>query len=313
MGLGAAAVTFLGAAKSLGVDFTDTAMIGRQMFYLPDAALLRHVFAVLGIPNDPEEFWRTNQYGETLFTVLGARRVASVDASPYEGATLIHDLNLPIPDDLRGRFSAVYDGGSLEHIFNIPQALKNCMEMVKIGGHFLQLTVANNFMGHGFWQFSPEALYRALSPANGYQVEVVLLHEVAPGGGWYIASDPERVHMRVELCNAVPTYILCVARRVAAADIFATPPQQNFWVEAWKQDAESPPPPDPPPTAPPVRRPGGRWRFIPRPVKRLIPGPVKQAIKNALAGRKSPPKGPGFDKPFYRRIDEDALLRGQLT
>jgi 2-polyprenyl-3-methyl-5-hydroxy-6-metoxy-1,4-benzoquinol methylase len=65
-------------------------------------------------------------------------------------------MNLPISETLRQRYSVVYDGGKLEHVFNQPQALKNCMEMVRVGGYFLQTNTANKFMGHGFWQFSPE-------------------------------------------------------------------------------------------------------------------------------------------------------------
>ena len=156
-----------------------------------------------------------------------------MDVSNYESATHIQDMNLPIPDDLRERFSVVHDGGTLEHVFNIPQALKNCMEMVRVGGCFLQVNVANNFMGHGFWQFSPEMIYRVFCPDNGYRVEVVLLHEVVPGGASYIVRDPDQIHRRVELCNRRPTYILTVAKRIAAAKIFASLPQQSDYVVVW--------------------------------------------------------------------------------
>ena len=111
----------------------------------------------------------------------------------------------PLPDDLRGRFSAVVDCGTLEHVFQFVQALKNCMEMVALGGHFIQVSNGNNFMGHGFWQISPELIYRVFSPSNGFHVETVLLHEVVPGGGWYFVSDPDQVRSRVQLCNSRPT------------------------------------------------------------------------------------------------------------
>ena len=56
------------------------------------------------------------------------------------------------------------DSGSLEHVFNISQALRNCLEMVESGGHFISIGPANNAMGHGFYQFSPELYFRILSP-----------------------------------------------------------------------------------------------------------------------------------------------------
>jgi 2-polyprenyl-3-methyl-5-hydroxy-6-metoxy-1,4-benzoquinol methylase len=57
----------------------------------------------------------------------------------------------------------VFDGGTLEHIFDYPTAIKNCMKMVKPGGHLLLTTPANNWFGHGFYQFSPELFYSFVS------------------------------------------------------------------------------------------------------------------------------------------------------
>ena len=78
-------------------------------------------------------------------------------------------MNLPIGDDLKRKFSVVIDGGTLEHVFNFPVAIKNCMQMLDVGGHFFVHTMANNFMGHGFYQFSPELFYRVFSPENGFR------------------------------------------------------------------------------------------------------------------------------------------------
>jgi hypothetical protein len=145
MGLDSSAVKFLCGAKSMGVDFFHTIMVGRQSF-VPDRDTLEQISAVLGIHTNPVELWR-GKFSEQFFALLGAEQVSSLDASTYEGATFTHDLNLRLPASLSQRFSVVYDGGTLEHVFNFPQALKNCMEMVRIGGHFIQVTVANNFMG----------------------------------------------------------------------------------------------------------------------------------------------------------------------
>lgn len=295
MGLDPASVSFLCAAKSIGVDFTHTAMIGRQTFW-PDRATLRRVFAVLGVQDDASEFLRQHKYSEPFFALLGARTIESVDASSYESATHVHDMNLPVPSNLRERYTVVHDGGTLEHVFNITQALRNCMEMVKLGGHFTQVNVANNYMGHGFWQFSPEMIYRAFSAANGFRIEAVLLHEVVPRGPWYIVRDPEQVRRRVELCNRRPTYILTIARRVAVVDIFSSPPQQSDYVAAWRRSAENRP----------------RAAQHPAGVRRYIPRPVQRALHSALKRLRVFDQHPAFHQACYRRIDEDSLLRGKL-
>ena len=112
---------------------------------------------------DPVAFVEENKFAEPFSRSSARGRSTRSTCPPTRSATIIHDLNRPIPDDLRGRFGLVYDGGTLEHIFHISQALKNCMEMVRVGGHFAQCTVANNFTGHGFWQVSPELIFPPFS------------------------------------------------------------------------------------------------------------------------------------------------------
>jgi hypothetical protein len=171
------------------------------------------------------------------------------------------------------------------------------MEMVAVGGHFIQVTTANNYMGHGFWQFSPELIYRAFAPGNGYHVEVVLLRELGPGGAWYIAPDPEQVRMRVDLCNSWPTYILTLARRVAIAEIFAQSPQQSDYVAMWKGEADAHPP-----------HPQRSARL-----RRFIPISVKRAVRDLLEPLGVFEKTQGFYQPYYRRVSERDLLLGKLN
>ena len=312
MGIDTASAMFLCAAKSLGVDFTRTAMIGRQAFF-PNAATLQRVLSILGIQQSAAEFLRESKYAEPFFSALGAQEIDSLDYSSYENASILHDMNLPIPTGLRQRFSVVYDGGTIEHVFNIPQAFRNCMEMVRVGGHFLQTNIANNYMGHGFWQFSPELIFRIFTAANGYQIEAVLLHEVVPGGAWYIVTDPDKIRSRVELCNCSPTYILTVAKRVACTEIFSHVPQQSDYATLWDKTARA----SLPPAEPQKVKSAPRSAAPPIGFRRYHPGSVSRAVKVILKRLALLDIDPyvklGFDESYYRRLDEAALLRGQLT
>lgn len=271
MGLDNAAVKFLCAAQALGVKFDDTLMVGRQCM-MANAEELGRVFTVLGVREEAAGFLRTHAFGEAFFKLLGATTVASLDFSPFEEATIIHDMNRPIPSELAERFTVVHDGGTLEHIFNLPQAISNCMEMVAVGGHFTQVSAANNYMGHGFWQISPELIYRVFSPANGFQLKAVLLHEVTRGGAWYAVADPNEVCARVELCNKRPTYILTIAQRVSCTPIFSTTPQQSDYAAAWERFAKN----------------------------------------ERSRRRRRRRRRPRFNTAHYRRLDEQELLYGRL-
>ena len=163
MGFDTNGVRFLFAARTSGVDFGHAATLGRQGLHL-DARALGRVLQQAGIERPQEsarELLRVGEgYAEPLLTLLGAEEICSIDASAYEGASVVHDMNQPVVEELKGRFSVVIDGGSLEHVFDFPRAIRNVMEMVRLDGWFLGITPANNFMGHGVYQFSPEVFFR---------------------------------------------------------------------------------------------------------------------------------------------------------
>jgi hypothetical protein len=143
-------------------------------------------------------------------------------------------MNVPIPDSLKSAFSVVIDAGTLEHIFDFPTAIKNCMEMVQEGGHLLLMTPANNFMGHGFYQFSPELFFRVCSEPNGFEIGRAILCEVDPDAQWYEVVDPARARRRVELVNSRPAYLLIQARKIRDVPILAVAPQQSDYTAAWQ-------------------------------------------------------------------------------
>ena len=51
-------------------------------------------------------------YDRSIFRALGNDKVKALDASNYEGAEVVHDLNKPIPDHLHGTADFVVDGSS---------------------------------------------------------------------------------------------------------------------------------------------------------------------------------------------------------
>ncbi|HLY58955.1 MAG TPA: hypothetical protein VKS60_25560 [Stellaceae bacterium] len=296
MGISVHGAKFLLYARAAGVDFSDMAMIGRQGLYVTPAEM-RQVFAAGGDALNDTEIADicdgSDGYAETFFARLGARRADSFDYSNFESATVTHDMNEPIPARHHGQYSCVLDSGSLEHIFNFPCAIKNCMEIVKIGGHFISITPANNFFGHGFYQFSPELYFTVLSAENGFEMQTMMAFEETKDAVWYDVRSPQEACERVTLLNARPVYLCMIARRLAAKPIFERTPQQSDYLARW-----NPGPPLPPSIATgPVRRP------LPiRLAKRVLPAGVRQSIREAFARPPPPVAKPGFDPKFFRRI-----------
>ena len=249
MGINRDTAAFLCEARATGATFGRVLTLGRQNLNF-DRAGLRALGAQHGVDGAEEAH---DAYCEPFFArFLGSESVEAIDNSGYEGAALVHDLNHPIPGGWDQRYDAVVDGGTLEHVFNFPLALANCMRMVRTGGRLFIFTPANNQLGHGFYQFSPELFYRTLAPAHGFEIEKMLAvqfryasTEDGSVGRPYRVADPACVGSRITLVNSRPVTLMIQARKTAhLEDPFSTIPQQSDYAEIWRNgDGDSTPPP----------------------------------------------------------------------
>jgi len=239
MGIDIETARFLLARRRDKVSFERCATLGRQHCFVSNSetrSLLREFgLSPYGFPKLFPSVYPG--YTEPFWGMLGAKNLATIDASDFEGATHVHDMNQPIPTEWKEGFDVVCDVGTLEHVFNFPTAIRNCMEMVKHGGAFFAQTPANNYLGHGFYQFSPELFFRVLSPQNGFKVEHCVAVEQGPRRRWFSVSDPELARARVTLINTFPVILFVWAKRVEIKPLFQMTPQQSDYAAAWAQSA----------------------------------------------------------------------------
>ena len=107
---------------------------------------------------------------EEFFYGCGFTEVNSLDITDREGADVIHDMNKLVPDSLLNNFDFIFDGGTMEHVFDTKMFLCNCVKMLRVGGIVHHGNPLNNQVNHGFYQFSP-ALYFAFYKANYFSIE----------------------------------------------------------------------------------------------------------------------------------------------
>ncbi len=241
MGLDIETARFLLGSKFAGTSYKVCATLGRQNYNLgmrEGKNLLRD----FGLdPNNYQKLvnhpYARDRFSEDFWEMLGTEELETIDASDFEGATCVHDLNNPIPEKLKRRFDAVCDFGTLEHIFDFQTAMRNCLEMVKIGGRFITATPANNYFGHGFYQFGPELYFRLFSEQNGFVVEEIIAAETGPRHRWFSVSDPATIKAKAALVNKYPVMLFVRARRTADKPLLATPPQQSDFQAQWDKEA----------------------------------------------------------------------------
>ena len=246
MGLDFNSVKFLLWAKNQGVAFDRTLTLGHQGFSCSPARFTRALkdFGIAGTAVQINRCFShepfTPLFADEFFRFLGATEVDSVDRSDFEGSTMLHDLNKPFPEKVRSHFDLVVDGGTLEHIFDYPSALRHCLEVLRVGGHFVSITPASGQMGHGFYQFSPELFFRVFSAENGFAIRKIILFDGSKTESeFYAIKDPSVTGQRSELKSGNPMQMAVLARKLSEVRMFAKPPQQSDYAAIWKKHQQA--------------------------------------------------------------------------
>jgi len=215
-----------------------------------------------------------------------------LDASAYEGATTIHDMNEPVPNEWHNQFEAIIDCGSLEHIFNVPVALRNLASMLTVGGTLFITTPANNLMGHGFYQFSPELMFRVFSEDNGFATRNLTLRqgvfpsvESTRSRRLYSVADPQDVHKRVGLISKRPAMMFVEAVKIAQVDVLAKSPYQSDYITAWTPEYVAPP----------------KMSVTQRAARRMLDA-LPRTVSAQLLGRREMRQFSLSNKEFYKRL-----------
>jgi len=242
MGIDLHNLGLLAHAQDRGVSFERTVGIGRQALFIDPPELERHraLRALPALREAPLEPGRPRYFEPLMGAWFGARTVDSVDASAYEQATVLHDMNLPWPAGQAGlgSYDAVLDFGCLEHVFDFPVAWRNCVALCQVGGHLFHSLPANNLSGHGFYQFSPELFFNLYQPKNGFELLGVWFALKADPKHWWKVADPAAVRHRVTLRNAHEVYMLVVAKKLAETGPLPPPQQSDYAQSEWlKPDA----------------------------------------------------------------------------
>jgi len=251
-----------------GVDFTKTVMLGRQHNYM-GPFLRRAIQNNFGLSR--KSLPLASEYADEFLEVLGIVKPTILDVSDYEGATILHDLNTAIPNELKDQFSTVIDIGTSEHVYNIPQALQNLKDLCATNGHLLIISPANNWLGHGFYQFSPELFFRAFDAPSGFEIRNLFLIKLKLSGDiWYELSDPKSMGRRGTIITKRRCFVALIATKVSSGAGQALP-QQSDYESAW--------------AAPNVSKLGSLYLNMPWAIRRLIELtviPAKDGLKNRM-------------------------------
>jgi SAM-dependent methyltransferase len=173
---------------------------------------------------------------QALFRMMGFAAVESLDYSDYEGATHVVDLNSDnLSPDLVGQFDVVLDSGTIEHVFHVPNALKNTLSLAKEGGRVIFLSPSSNHVDHGFYMYSP-TLFVDYLLANGLRIETCYFIRCSPNGRrpWqaYRYDRESWRQFSIGVLDNRPYMVFVVATRVPGSSLDKIP-QQTLYRERW--------------------------------------------------------------------------------
>ncbi len=121
----------------------------------------------------------SNQTDIELFASFCSARFHALDVSNYEGADIIHDLNLPLPSSLHRCADFIFDGSCLDNIFDVGTAMRSLSQLLRPGGRIVLMEHGTAIQG-ALTVFSPEWFFNFFA-ANDYTDCQIYLGIFPPG------------------------------------------------------------------------------------------------------------------------------------
>lgn len=178
-----------------------------------------------------------------LFISLGFDECSSMDVSDYEGADYIYDLNSnDLPENLAEAFDVIIDGGTIEHVFHIPNALNNIFKMLKKGGRIIHYSPSLGYIDHGFYMFSP-TIFGDFYYENKFEIDLFkfVKHELSINKEWektdYCLGSLNYIEHKFSNDHLYIVQFIATKNEKSTGDKI---PQQSSYVNAlWKKETIS--------------------------------------------------------------------------
>lgn len=209
------------------------ACLGRQDLNMRKWQLKRFFREELELTN--VDAMQSDGFSDKFFDIVGYKHMQSIDCNDYEGAGFVQDLNEPLRKSLYNVFDFIIDGGTIEHVFDTKTAFESVFNMLTVGGILLSVNGANNHFGHGFYQYSPEIIWRYWQDVKKCKIHWAAEVPVNFNEPHTILSDPRHSAIRPTSAFAGPSYLIYIVEKTTE-DAAYSPPQQSFYKNKWSTE-----------------------------------------------------------------------------
>jgi hypothetical protein len=146
----------------------------------------------------------------------------------------LHDLNVPgLQEVSGGEYDMIFDGGTLEHIFHIPAAMKNLVDSLSVGGKIMHIVPTNNNINHGFYQFSP-TIFDSFYKTNNMIIKHASILKHKEKGELTLCSPKGTEYLSEFYDSKDPINLIFIAEKTNDSTSDRIPQQQHY-KELWEK------------------------------------------------------------------------------
>jgi len=230
----------------MGFEVSSTNLLLYALKTHPDSTKIRNILTlgrqnIMELPESQEFVYKKMEYAENyLRFLLPGVHVDSIDFSGYQGSTYVGDLGEQLPthlnESMSKKYDLVIDFGTIEHIYNVPIALFNASTFLNKNGLIIHALVSNNWVNHGFYQFSPDLFYTLYSQKNGYCDTEVFLVNCNDDKNFYKVNKTVG-SKRATTESTSEAYVL-VKSTIGSAGFSHSKIYQTDWLPKWNPNSQ---------------------------------------------------------------------------
>jgi hypothetical protein len=165
----------------------------------------------------------------TFFGMLGVKEVRAIDHSDFEGADIILDLNLPIPEELAGQVRFLYGGSVLDNVFDPATYVKNVGRLLAPGGRLIDQNLGS-FHLHPYSVVSPAWYFDYFTLNRFDDCKIYLIHAGPVTHVYGLTVDPGDPFICDfgNVGNGWPLGVVLIAEKGAASTWQRVPSQDQY-------------------------------------------------------------------------------------
>lgn len=169
---------------------------------------------------------------DAFFRLLGVDKIRALDHTDYEGAEVIHDLNVPVPDRLEGIADFILDGSTLDNVWDAATTLRNVARFLRTGGRLLSINMGSNH-ATPYLVFTPQWLLDYFVANHFADCKVYIVVHGNEGQISFFIPDPDRLllpgaNALGNFTSSFPMGVLVLAEKGADSTWDKIPIQQTY-------------------------------------------------------------------------------------